>query len=377
MQNRSTQAIEAFARGEIVIVTDDDDRENEGDLIVAASLCTPEKMAFIIRNGCGIVCAPLTADDARRSASEADGGDERRPARHRLHRLGRHAPRPDHRHFRRAALQHGARARQRQYGRERFRAPRPCVPADRQGRRRADALRPYRGGGGPLQARRAAARRRHLRTRQRRRYGHGRPADRGFRAQAQTRAHLRRRPHRLSAGARETGRARRRPSRSRRRSASSPATPIERRSTRCCISPSCTARSATAAACRRGCTAPTFSSEFSAAASIPRRSSDSRRRVAACSSIFATARPACRPTSSAPSGEFGRRTRQAMARSRPGRANPARSRGVLDPAAHANSAQIRRALGVRGRDRGGGADRGAEAASRGRYCSRGRRPRLS
>ncbi|KFC66866.1 3,4-dihydroxy-2-butanone-4-phosphate synthase [Bosea sp. LC85] len=66
MQQNVTQAIEAFTRGEIVIVTDDDDRENEGDLIIAASLCTPEKMAFIIRNTCGIVCAPLTADEARR-----------------------------------------------------------------------------------------------------------------------------------------------------------------------------------------------------------------------------------------------------------------------------------------------------------------------
>jgi 3,4-dihydroxy 2-butanone 4-phosphate synthase / GTP cyclohydrolase II len=66
MHSPVTAAIEAFARGEIVIVTDDDDRENEGDLIVAASLCTTEKMAFIIRNGCGIVCAPLTADNARR-----------------------------------------------------------------------------------------------------------------------------------------------------------------------------------------------------------------------------------------------------------------------------------------------------------------------
>jgi 3,4-dihydroxy 2-butanone 4-phosphate synthase/GTP cyclohydrolase II len=59
-------AIEAFARGEIVVVTDDYDRENEGDLFVAASLCTPEKMAFIIRHTSGIVCAPLTAEDARR-----------------------------------------------------------------------------------------------------------------------------------------------------------------------------------------------------------------------------------------------------------------------------------------------------------------------
>jgi 3,4-dihydroxy 2-butanone 4-phosphate synthase/GTP cyclohydrolase II len=66
MKYTVTETIEAFARGEIVVVTDDDDRENEGDLIVAASYCTAEKMAFIIRNGCGIVYAPLTAEDARR-----------------------------------------------------------------------------------------------------------------------------------------------------------------------------------------------------------------------------------------------------------------------------------------------------------------------
>src|SRR5262245_65082218 len=59
-------AINAFGKGEIVVVTDDDDRENEGDLFVAASHCTPEKMAFIIRNTSGIVCAPLGAEQARR-----------------------------------------------------------------------------------------------------------------------------------------------------------------------------------------------------------------------------------------------------------------------------------------------------------------------
>jgi 3,4-dihydroxy 2-butanone 4-phosphate synthase / GTP cyclohydrolase II len=66
MSHSVTEAIEAIARGEIVIVTDDDDRENEGDLICAASLCTAEKMAFIIRNCCGIVCAPMTPADAKR-----------------------------------------------------------------------------------------------------------------------------------------------------------------------------------------------------------------------------------------------------------------------------------------------------------------------
>jgi 3,4-dihydroxy 2-butanone 4-phosphate synthase / GTP cyclohydrolase II len=59
-------ALAAFAAGEMVVVSDDDDRENEGDLFVAGSQCTPEKMAFIIRHTSGIVCAPLSADLAKR-----------------------------------------------------------------------------------------------------------------------------------------------------------------------------------------------------------------------------------------------------------------------------------------------------------------------
>lgn len=60
------EAVEAFARGEFLVVTDDDDRENEGDLFVAASKCTPDKMAFMIRHTSGIVCAPVAGDIARR-----------------------------------------------------------------------------------------------------------------------------------------------------------------------------------------------------------------------------------------------------------------------------------------------------------------------
>ena len=63
---RVEAAIKAFAKGDLVVVTDDDDRENEGDLFVAASLCTPDKMAFIIRHTSGIVCAPLAVDLARK-----------------------------------------------------------------------------------------------------------------------------------------------------------------------------------------------------------------------------------------------------------------------------------------------------------------------
>ena len=63
---RIDDAIAAFAKGEIVVVTDDDDRENEGDLVLAAVHATSEKLAFIIRNTCGIVCAPISAERARR-----------------------------------------------------------------------------------------------------------------------------------------------------------------------------------------------------------------------------------------------------------------------------------------------------------------------
>ncbi|MEE9375623.1 MAG: 3,4-dihydroxy-2-butanone-4-phosphate synthase [Rhizobiaceae bacterium] len=63
---RVAEAIRAFENGEIVVVMDDDDRENEGDLIVAAVHCTPEHMAMIVRHTSGIVCAPMPASEARR-----------------------------------------------------------------------------------------------------------------------------------------------------------------------------------------------------------------------------------------------------------------------------------------------------------------------
>jgi 3,4-dihydroxy 2-butanone 4-phosphate synthase/GTP cyclohydrolase II len=65
-QKKIADAIRAFERGEIVVVTDDDGRENEGDLIVAAVHCTPEKMAFIVRHTSGIVCTPMPREEARR-----------------------------------------------------------------------------------------------------------------------------------------------------------------------------------------------------------------------------------------------------------------------------------------------------------------------
>jgi 3,4-dihydroxy 2-butanone 4-phosphate synthase / GTP cyclohydrolase II len=56
------EAVAAISRGEIVVVVDDEDRENEGDLIMAAEAATPEKIAFFVRHTSGVICVPLTGE---------------------------------------------------------------------------------------------------------------------------------------------------------------------------------------------------------------------------------------------------------------------------------------------------------------------------
>lgn len=59
------EAIEDFRHGKFVIVVDDKDRENEGDLIVAAEKITPEQVNFMLKNARGVLCAPLTISRCR------------------------------------------------------------------------------------------------------------------------------------------------------------------------------------------------------------------------------------------------------------------------------------------------------------------------
>ena len=54
------EAIEDFRKGEFVVVVDDEDRENEGDLIIAAEKITPEQVNFMLKNARGVLCAPIT-----------------------------------------------------------------------------------------------------------------------------------------------------------------------------------------------------------------------------------------------------------------------------------------------------------------------------
>ena len=59
------EALADFREGKFVIVVDDEDRENEGDFITAAELITPEKVNFMLQNGRGVLCAPITISRAR------------------------------------------------------------------------------------------------------------------------------------------------------------------------------------------------------------------------------------------------------------------------------------------------------------------------
>ena len=58
--NTIEEALDDFRKGKIVIVVDDEDRENEGDFIVAAEMITPETVNFMLKNGRGVLCAPIT-----------------------------------------------------------------------------------------------------------------------------------------------------------------------------------------------------------------------------------------------------------------------------------------------------------------------------
>ena len=62
--NTIEEALEDFREGKFVIVVDDEDRENEGDLICAAEKITPEMVNFMLKNARGLLCAPVTISRA-------------------------------------------------------------------------------------------------------------------------------------------------------------------------------------------------------------------------------------------------------------------------------------------------------------------------
>ena len=75
-------ALEDFKEGKFVIVVDDEDRENEGDLIIAAEKITPEKVNFMLKNARGVLCAPVTLSRCEELDLPHQGAGQHVDARH-------------------------------------------------------------------------------------------------------------------------------------------------------------------------------------------------------------------------------------------------------------------------------------------------------
>ena len=114
LTERVAGAIADVRAGKMVILVDDEDRENEGDLTMAAEFVTPEAINFMATHGRGLICVTLTEEQvaAPRAADDADARTRRPPARHRVHGQHRGAPRRDDRHQRRRPRAHHPRRRQ-------------------------------------------------------------------------------------------------------------------------------------------------------------------------------------------------------------------------------------------------------------------------
>ena len=89
-----------IAKGRIVIVTDDADRENEGDLVMAAEKVTPEAINFMATHGRGLICAPVSNERADQLGLQRMVAQNREMLSHRLYGVGRRGPRSDNRHQR-------------------------------------------------------------------------------------------------------------------------------------------------------------------------------------------------------------------------------------------------------------------------------------
>ena len=205
---RIDDALRRIRRGEMVLVVDDEDRENEGDLTLAAEWVTPEAINFMLRWARGLVCMPC--DSAR--LEELEIGPMVAPGaaglRHRVHGVDR-PPQRGERDRRGRPRAHDPQAARCRCAARALRASRPRVPAARPPRRRARTARSHRGRRRPGPARRARARRGDLRGAARRRFAGALPVSRDVRPGAPDRDDLGR-PARRAPQRRR--RARRRPS---------------------------------------------------------------------------------------------------------------------------------------------------------------------
>ncbi len=204
------QAIEDIRQGKMVVVCDDEDRENEGDLTMAAQFATPEAINFMAKEGRGLICLSLTAERCDELGLDLMAAKNESPfetpftvsveAREGV-TTGISA------HDRAHTIQVAIDPESRPQG---PRAARPRVPAEEPRRRRARAGGPDRGGGRPRAPGRPEPRGRDLRGDERRRHDGARPRTRRLLRPPRAEHDHRRRPDRLPPPPRQARRAGRR-----------------------------------------------------------------------------------------------------------------------------------------------------------------------
>ena len=192
----------------MVVVCDAEDRENEGDLTMAAQFVTPDAINFMATHGRGLICLALTGERCDELGLDLMAAKNESPfqtaftvsieAREGITTgISAH----DRAHTVQVAIDP-------RLAPARPRPARPHLPAEGEGRRRARAHRPDRGGGGPRAAGRPQPVRRDLRGDERRRHDGARARPRALLREARAEDDHRRRPDRLPAPARQADRAR-------------------------------------------------------------------------------------------------------------------------------------------------------------------------
>ena len=168
---RIEDAIEAIRAGRMIIVVDDEDRENEGDLTIAAEKVTPEAINFMARYGRGLICLSMTPErlDELEIPLMVTQNTSRFDTAFCVPIEAK--DRTTHRHLGRRSRRDGAGGdRSARRGRPIWRGPGHMFPLRARDRRRAGARRPDRSGGRSRADRRAVSGRRHLRNHERGRH---------------------------------------------------------------------------------------------------------------------------------------------------------------------------------------------------------------
>ncbi len=133
--------------GRMIIIVDDEDRENEGDLVCAAEKITPEIINFMARHARGLICLPLTEERCDELHLSPQVADNTSRLGHRVHGLDRSAPRSDHRNLSRRSRDHDSNRRRSAHQAAGSRAARSHLSVAREEWRRAGSSRTDRSGG--------------------------------------------------------------------------------------------------------------------------------------------------------------------------------------------------------------------------------------